>query len=153
MINLMLSQAIQIMLFCIGSILLIYSGKQDEKTRNPYLLIPALIAIGFSGGLITGLIISIASIIIFFLPAKVNKIIGKADLLLLYSLLMLIIINTNLLLSLIICFSTPITLLLLIFNKNKEKQMPLIHYYVQAYSLVLICLIIGILLGVFIYGF
>jgi len=32
----MLSNLIQILVFCAGSILLIYAGKQDEETRNPF---------------------------------------------------------------------------------------------------------------------
>ena len=153
---LMLSNLIQVILFIIGSILIIYAGKQDEQTRNPYLLIPALISIGLSAGFITGTIIALASIIIFFLPEKINKIIGKADLLLFYSLLTIIILNQNLLLTLIIFSTQCITLFMLIINKNKEKQMPLIHYYARAYATTIIItfgLAIGLILGVLPHGF
>ena len=151
---LLLSNLIQVIFFIAGSILIIYAGKQDEQTRNPYLLIPALISIGLSAGFITGTIIALASIIIFFLPEKINKIIGKADLLLFYSLLTIIILNQNLLLTLIIFSTQCVTLFMLIINKNKEKQMPLIHYYAQAYSLTIITtIILAIFIGVFYNGF
>lgn len=148
---LMLTILTQIMVFCAGSILLIYAGKQDEKTRNPLLLIPALMLIGLSAGTTTFLIISLASLIIFLLPEKVNKVIGKADLLLFYSLLTIIILNQNILLSLILYISLAITFILLLTNKNKEKQVPLISYYAQRYSLTII-ITIGVAIGVLIKG-
>ena len=151
MITLTLLMLIQIIFFCAGSILILYAGKQDEKTRNPFLLIPALMAIGLSAGLVTFFIVSLASFVIFFLPKKVNKIIGKADLLLFYSLLVIIILNQNILLTLTLYFSLAVTVLHMLLDKNKQKEVPLIRYYAEAYAITLIiviCVYIGILLGV-----
>jgi len=148
---LMLSQIIQTTMFILGSALLIYSGKQDNKTRNPFLLIPALMALGLSAGITTFLIITLASAIIFFLPQKVNKLIGKADLLLFYSLFTIIILNQNLILTLITFLSLGLTLIIMLFKKKLEKDIPLIHYYTQGYLITLIIIIglgIGILIGV-----
>jgi hypothetical protein len=153
---LMLIGLIQITIFILGTLLLICAGKQDEKTRNPFILIPALMCLGLSAGFLTFVLITIASLIIFFLPNKVNKIIGKADLLLFYSLLVIIMLNQNLLLTQIVFMSLTLTLIMLIKQKHKEKQMPLIHYYAQAYALtILITMALGIvaLIGVFFYGF
>jgi hypothetical protein len=153
---LMLSELIQITIFILGTLLLICAGKQDEKTRNPYILIPALMCLGLSAGFLTFVLITIASLIIFFLKEKVNKIIGKADLLLFYSLLVIIMLNQNLLLTQILFMSLTLTLIMLIVQKHKEKQMPLIYYYAQAYALsvlITITIDIGVLIGVFLYGF
>lgn len=153
MTTLMLTAVIQILVFCAGSILLIYSGKQDEKTRNPYLLIPALMAIGLSAGLTTFLIVSLACLIIFFLPNKVNKVLGKADLLLFASILVIIILSQNLLLNLILFESLALTVIILLLDKNRKKEVPLIHYYSIAYALAVLITMatgIGVLIGVMI---
>ena len=151
MTYLMLSNLIQILVFCAGSILLIYAGKQDEETRNPFLLIPALMAIGLSAGLVTFLIVSLASFVIFFLPNKVNKVLGKADLLLFASALTIIILNENILLTTIIFMSLAITAIFMLFDKKLTKSVPLIHYYAIGYAtaiLITIGLAIGALIGV-----
>jgi len=137
MIPITLLMATQILCFCIGSIILIKSGKQDEKTRNPYLLIPALMLIGLSAGLITFLIVGFASALIFFMPEKTNKLIGKADLLLFMTITMVFILNQNLLLSLMLFMALAITIILLLLKKAK-KQVPLIQYFAQAYSLMIL---------------
>ena len=145
---LMLTTLIQILVFCAGSILLIYAGKQDVKTRNPFLLIPTLMAIGLSAGIQTFLFISLASVIIFFLPAKINKILGKADLLLFTSALMIIILNQNLLLTTIIFMSLALTVIIMLLDKNLSKAVPLIYYYAKGYALAIL-IIIGVGIGVF----
>ena len=133
MLEITILNLIQFLMFCIGSALIIYAGKQDEKTRNPYILIPALIALGMSAGGTTFTIITLACLIIFILPEKVNKVIGKADLLLFASALTIIILNQNVLLTALIYLSLTITLILLLFNKKEQKEVPLIHYYAQGY--------------------
>lgn len=148
---LMLITLIQILVFCTGSILLIYAGKQDEETRNPFLLIPALMAIGLSAGLVTFLIVSLASFAIFFLPKKVNKVIGKADLLLFASILTINILCQNILLTLFLYLTLGNTIIIMLLDKNLKKEVPLIHYYSIAYAITIIMfigLIIGTLIGV-----
>ena len=149
MTYLMLTTLIQILVFCAGSILLIYAGKQDKKTRNPLLLIPALMAIGLSAGLTTFLLISLASLLIFFMPSKSNKVIGKADLLLFASILTMLILNQNLLLTVMLYISLVITLILILLNKKLKKDVPLIHYYSIGYALTII-ITIGLTIGVLI---
>lgn len=148
---LMLITLIQILVFCTGSILLIYAGKQDEKTRNPFLLIPALMAIGLSAGLTSFLIVSLASFAIFFLPKKVNKVIGKADLLLFASILTINILCQNILLTLFLYLTLGNTIIIMLLDKNLKKEVPLIHYYSIGYALAIIMfigLVIGTLIGV-----
>lgn len=148
---LMLITLIQILVFCTGSILIIYAGKQDEKTRNPFLLIPALMAIGLSAGLTSFLIVSLASFAIFFLPKKVNKVIGKADLLLFASILTINILCQNILLTLFLYLTLGNTIIIMLLDKNLKKEVPLIHYYSIAYTIAIIMfigLIIGTLIGV-----
>lgn len=149
MTTLMLTAVIQILVFCAGSILLIYSGKQDEKTRNPYLLIPALMAIGLSAGLTTFLIVSLACLIIFFLPNKVNKVLGKADLLLFTSILMIFILTQNFLLSMVLYGSMALTIVVILLDKNRKKGIPVIYYFSIGYAL-MILITIGLVIGVFI---
>lgn len=148
---LMLITLIQILVFCAGSILIIYAGKQDEKTRNPFLLIPALMAIGLSAGLTSFLIVSLASFAIFFLPKKVNKVIGKADLLLFASILTINILCQNILLTLFLYLTLGNTIIIMLLDKNLKKEVPLIHYYSIGYTIAIIMfigLIIGTLIGV-----
>jgi len=154
MIQITLLMIIQILCFLAGSILIILAGKQDEKTRNPYILIPALMAIGLSAGLLTFVMVSIACIIIFFSPEKINKIIGKADLLLFYSLLVIMMLNQNIILTIIAIFSLLLTLIFMITDKKRLKEVPLISYYAQAYSLtILIIIILSIFIGLLFDGF
>ena len=150
MIPVTILMLLQTAMFCAGSILLIYAGKQDEKTRKPLLIIPALITIGLSAGLTTFIIITLASILMFILPSKVNKLIGKADLLLLASTLTIFILNQNIILSLIVFSSHFTSIILIIFDKNKQKEVPLIHYYSKGYAfttLLTIILLITYLIG------
>jgi len=108
-------------------------------------------AIGLSAGLVTFLIVSLASFVIFFLPNKVNKVIGKADLLLFASALTIIILNENILLTTIIFMSLAITAIFMLFDKKLTKAVPLIHYYAIGYAtaiLITIGLAIGALIGV-----
>lgn len=148
---LMLSTLIQILMFCLGSILIIQAGKQDKKTRNPYLLIPALMLIGLSAGLTTFLIVSLACLIIFVLPSKTNKLIGKADLLLFASILVIIILNQSIILTLMLYISLALTIILMLIDKKLKKEVPLIHYFSQGYSL-MILLMIGLVIAITIWG-
>jgi len=134
----MLSTLIQVLLFCCGSVLLIYSGKQDKKTRKPFLLIPALMAIALSANIITFAIVSIACAIIFFLPAKTNKLMGKADLLLFAGILIIFITNINLVLNLILYGALALTIALILLDKKRTDQIPLIHYFSQGYALMIL---------------
>ena len=143
---LLLTQILQIIAFCIGSILIIYAGNQDKKTRKPYLLIPALMAIGLSAGLLTFAIVSLACLLIFFLPKKINNLIGKADLLLFASILTIFILNQNPLLTLLTYFSMFMVIILIITDKKKEKNLPLILYYTQAHIITTLLTIASILI-------
>ena len=148
--TLMLSTFIQIILFTLGSALLIYSGIQDKKTRNPYLLIPALMAIGLSAGLITFLIVTIACVIIYLLPKKVNKILGKADILLLMAILIITIIHENTIVAILMYVSLALMILLLIMVKKTSQQVPLIYYYSITHAITILIttiMTIGILIG------
>ena len=154
MLEITILNLIQALMFCIGSALIIYAGKQDEKTRNPYILIPALIALGMSAGGTTFTIITLACLIIFILPEKVNKVIGKADLLLFASALTIIIVNQNWLLTLIIYVSLASTAGLILSDKEKAKEIPLIHYFAKGYAITvllvtftIICYITGLAIG------
>jgi len=142
MITLTLLQIIQILVFILGSILIILSGKQDEKTRRPFLLIPGLMAIGLSAGITTFLFVTLASIIIFLLPNKVNKLIGKADLLLLAVTLLIIILFENILLIMVLYMALIITIILIIINKKRAIVIPFIYYYSIAYGLTVIFVMI-----------
>jgi len=132
---------IQFLAFITGLILIIYAGKQDKNTRTPILLIPALIAIGISAGAETFSIITIISTLIFFSPSKINKLIGKADLLLFASTLIIIILNQNKLLTLSIYISLALTIGLILFDKNKTNEIPVIHYFSKGYILATIAMI------------
>lgn len=139
---------LQIIMLGIGSILMFFAGNQDEKTRKPFLLIPALMAISLSAGLTTFLIVTLSCITIFFLPAKVNKIIGKADLLLLSSILTIFILNQNILLTIMLYVSLGLTTLYLFLNVSKEKKpIPFIQYYTKAYALAIIIMTLAIIIA------
>jgi hypothetical protein len=142
---------LQIIMFLTGSILMFFAGVQDEKTRNPFLLIPALMAIGLSAGLTTFAIVTLASFIIFFLPAKINKVLGKADLLLFASILVIIILSQNVLLNLIMFESLALTVIIMLLDKKRTKEVPLIHYYSIGYALAILITIaisISVIIGV-----
>lgn len=142
---------LQIIIFLIGSILMFFAGAQDKKTRNPLLLIPALMAIGLSAGLTTFAIVTLASFIIFFLPAKINKVLGKADLLLFASVLVIIISSQNVLLNLIMFESLALAVIIMLLDKKRTKEVPLIYYYSIGYTLAILTTIAintGVIIGV-----
>ena len=122
--EIILMNIIQVVSFFIGTILIIVAGKQDNKTRKPIYLIPALMFIGLSAGLETFFIIALFSWIIFFLPNDINKILGKADLLLFAGVLIIILFNQNLLITLIEYFTLTAMLILLIYKKQAKKEIP-----------------------------
>lgn len=121
----------QLLILLFGTIILIKAGKQDNQTRKPILLIPALIIITASTLNITlTLIISILGLIFLLLPAKINKIMGKADLYLLTTQFIILISPTYILLKLIIITTNLLTAYDL-HKKQKNEPIPLIHYYAK----------------------
>jgi len=149
-ISLTLLGIIQILVFFVSVILMLWAGVQDKKTRIPIMLIPALIATSISAGGLTFLLVTFSCVLIYFLPAKVNKVIGKADLLLFASAFIIIILNQNWVLSVVIYASLALTIIITGLDKNKSKEIPFIHYFSQGYALAVIgvvAVIIGMLLG------
>lgn len=135
---------IQILLFIIGTILIIFAGDQDEKTRKPILIIPALFFLGLSANFVSGLLILLIGLICFlFLPKQVNKVMGKADIFLFGAIIVLLIFSNSLLTVLTWITLTIMLIQLTLFerkNKNtkKTKPIPLISYYSKAYQLAII---------------
>lgn len=136
---------LQIIVFCIGSIILILSGKQDEKTRRPWLIIPGLILIGLSTNLITFITILIASILFFLAPKKTNYFMGKADLLLFTSILLIFILGNNPIISTILWFTLLLTTLSIykqMKQTKKQTTIPLIYYFTTNYSKIILLTIL-----------
>lgn len=133
----MIDLIIQTTIFIIGTIILYYAGEQDQKTRTPTLLIPALITISLITNQTTIILTLITTTLIFLAPKQINQKIGKADLLLFTNLFILFIFSNHLTLKIIIFITLTLTLIDLIKIQKQTTNMilktktPLIYYYAQ----------------------
>jgi len=123
---------IEIYIFTIGLICLAIAGYQDFKTRKPTFIMPALILMGFSINLFTGILIGIFALItLYALPDKVNKTMGKADIFLLGSLIILILLaNSLIFMRIIIIACLIISIIGFWYTKKHPNQMlPLVGLF------------------------
>ena len=120
----------------LGLILMIIAGYQDFKTRKPFIIIPALISIGLAVNIITALLIGILGYItLYHLPNKVNKTFGKADIFLLISLVLLLIMAQSMIFTQIILFACIISILLnyLYIKQNPNKLLPFVGLFITSF--------------------
>ena len=133
---------LQLISFLLGSIFIVKAGKQDYNTRTPLLLIPAFLLIALSLNALTFALILIASGIIFYLPDKVNKTIGKADILLYTNIFIIFITGYSPLISIILFIALGLTgynLYKIQHDKQiLDKNVPLIHYFAKNYKITLL---------------
>jgi len=154
-----ISTILFIIMFTIGSTTLFYAGKQDKQTRNPLLIIPAMILIGLSLNFITGILIALIGLFTIFLPKLVNDISGKADIFLFASIMIIFIFANNIIISLFFGINLAITLIRLIHELKKQKDLikkeplPLITIYAKSYLTTVIAFMLALLLFLFVIFF
>jgi hypothetical protein len=135
---------IQIILIAIGLFFLAMAGYQDFKTRKPFLIIPALIAIGVTLSPLIGILVTIYGLItLYIVPSKVNKYFGKADIFLAASMFTIIILAQNQIINAIIVTTCIASLILQKIYKIKRpgEMIPLVGLFVAS---VFIALLINI---------
>jgi hypothetical protein len=130
---------LEIFLFIIALTLIVLAGDQDETSRKPIIIIPALFVLGLITNLLLGVIIGLIGILsLFLLPNKVNKILGKADIFLLISILVLLVMSNPLTTLLLWITMIIMTIELLKYykkTKNYKKRVgiPLIKYFSDSF--------------------
>lgn len=127
---------IEPILLVLSMLLLIVAGLQDFKTRKPTALIPALILMGFAINIFAGILIGIFALIsLYALPDKVNETMGKADIFLLGSLIILMLMANSLVFMRIIIFACLIISILgFYYIKKKPKEMlPLVGLFAMGF--------------------
>jgi len=142
---------IQLILLGLGLIMLLFAGYQDYKTHKPTILIPALITIGFSINLLTGFVIGLLAFIsVYGLPNKINNYFGKADVFLVTSLAVLMVMFKSQLVIQVILFASIITIpLMFIYMKKKpDALLPYVGLFVTGFFISSTIFLIVMLAGV-----
>ncbi len=132
---------IEIYIFIIGLICLAIAGYQDFKTRKPIFIMPALTLIGFAINPLLGTITAIFALFtLYSLPDKINKSLGKADIFLIGSMFLLLILAQSQLFGILITITCLLTLIgIIIYGKNKPKEMlPLVGLFALSFFIALI---------------
>lgn len=140
---------ISFILFCLGTLTLSMAGMQDKTSRKPFLLIPAFILLGASTNVLTAALIVLAGIISLILPDKINKMIGKADVFLFVSILIIFIFGNNIMMIFLFLTALVGTVIILFDDVKKNKSVPLITVFTKGYlASVFVFTIVGILLAI-----
>ena len=124
---------ISFILFCLGTLTLSMAGMQDKTSRKPFLLIPAFILLGASVNVLTAALIVLAGIISLILPDKINKTIGKADVFLFVSILIIFIFGNNIMMIFLFLTALVGTVIILFDDVKKNKPVPLITIFTKGY--------------------
>ena len=124
---------ISFILFCLGTLTLSMAGMQDKTSRKPFLLIPAFILLGASVNVLTAALIVLAGIISLILPDKINKMIGKADVFLFVSILIIFIFGNNIMMIFLFLTALVGTVIILFDDVKKNKPVPLITIFTKGY--------------------
>lgn len=138
---------ISFILFCLGTLTLSMAGMQDKTSRKPFLLIPAFIFLGASINILTAILIILMAIISLILPNKINKTIGKADVFLFASILIIFIFGNNLVIIGLLLMTLFTTCMILFDDAKKNKTVPLITVFTKGYlASLFVLIVIGALL-------